>query len=109
MENLDFTSRQHGDWCVIDVRGRLDRTNAAAAGSELEKILAANGKVVLELSEVEYISSAGLRILLRLAQQAEGAGKEYAICCGEGFVKEVLEDSNMDMLIKVCASLNELG
>ena len=109
MENLDFTSRQHGSWWVIAITGRLDRTNSAEAGAELEKNLAANDKVVLELSEMEYISSAGIRILLRLAQQAEGAGKEYALCCSGGFVKEVLEDSNMDMLIKVCTSLDELG
>ena len=40
---------------------------------------------------------------------AAEAGKEYAIYCGNGFVKEVLEDSSMDMLIKVCATLDEVG
>ena len=109
VEKIDFISRQHGRWCVVAVTGRMDRTNAAEAGAELEKRLAANANLVLDLTEMDYISSAGMRILLRLAQQAEEAGKEYAIYCGNGFVKEVLEDSSMDMLIKVCASLDELG
>lgn len=109
MENIEFVTRKQNEWVVVAVKGRLDRLNAAEASVEWEKIQAENEKMVLELSALEYLSSAGIRVLLRLSKKAAAAGKTFALCLGEGFVKEVLEDSNLDMLVKVYDNLNELA
>ena len=52
----------------IYLSGRVDSINAAAVEKEIDDIKAANpaDKIVLDLDELEYISSAGLRIVLRL-------------------------------------------
>jgi len=108
MENLEFETSKQSDWVVVAVKGRLDRLNAAETSVEWEKLQEENSKMVLELSEMEYLSSAGIRVLLRLSKKAAAAGKEFALCCRQGFVKEVLEDSNLDMLVKVYVNLDEL-
>ena len=109
MDTLEFETGKQNDWVVVKAKGRLDRLNAADVSVEWEKIQEESQKMVLELSEMDYLSSAGIRILLRLSKKVKAEGKEFALCCGEGFVKEVLEDSNMDMLVKVYDSLDELA
>lgn len=53
---------------VVSISGRIDSSNAADKESEILAQLAGKGSVVLVLdaSELEYISSAGLRVILRL-------------------------------------------
>ena len=56
------------DVMKIDLKGRIDSNNAASAEKELMARTegAGNRQIVLDLSDLEYISSAGLRVLLRL-------------------------------------------
>ena len=57
-----------GDALVIKLSGRIDSGNAAQAEEEIQAIIAESGasSLIIDVQELEYISSAGLRILLRL-------------------------------------------
>ena len=74
-----------------------------------EDIVNRNEKTVLDMSGMDYLSSAGLRVLLRLNKLAKKSGKEFTLCGPSGIVKSVLEDSGMDALFTIYASLNELA
>ena len=52
----------------LELMGRVDSTNAAAVEQEMNECISANGytELVLDADKLEYISSAGLRIILRL-------------------------------------------
>ena len=56
---------------VIFLQGRVDSTNAAEVGSEIEAIRAQNPaeELILDLDALDYISSAGLRVVLRLRKE----------------------------------------
>lgn len=99
MENVQWETREQGSWIIFALSGRLDRINAEDTGKQGDELLAAHDKLAIDLSSLEYISSAGLRILLRLAKGAKTQGKSFALCGAAGFVREVLEDSNMDVLV----------
>ena len=64
-------------------------------------------KIVLDMSGVDYISSAGLRVLLRLFKKAKKEGREFTVAGGKGAVKTVLADSNMDMILNTRESLDD--
>ena len=53
---------------IISLSGRVDSSNAESVGAELMETIAGAGSdsVVLDMEELQYISSAGLRVLLRL-------------------------------------------
>lgn len=53
------------------LEGRIDSANAAAVEAEITEVLAANphGDVVADAEKLEYISSAGLRVILRLRKE----------------------------------------
>ena len=68
---MDVTYRIDKDILYISVRGRIDASNAAQAEEEIFKVKNANpGKhTVLDADNLEYISSAGLRVILRLRKE----------------------------------------
>ena len=50
---------------VLEIAGRLDTTTAPELEKELENLLSEANELVFDMSELEYISSAGLRVLLK--------------------------------------------
>ena len=68
---MDVTYRLDKDILYIAVEGRIDASNAPAAEEKIFSIKAANpGKhVVVDADKLEYISSAGLRVILRLRKE----------------------------------------
>ena len=96
-------------WAVWSVNGRIDMVTAEKAYATGEDIVNRNEKTVLDMSGMDYLSSAGLRVLLRLNKLAKKSGKEFTLCGPSGIVKSVLEDSGMDALFTIYASLNELA
>lgn len=50
---------------VLAIGGRLDTTTAPELEKELENLLSEVKELVFDMSELEYISSAGLRVLLK--------------------------------------------
>ena len=56
---------------TVFLEGRIDSSNSEQVGAELDKITAENsgGSIVLDAENLEYISSAGLRVILRLRKR----------------------------------------
>lgn len=63
--------------------------------------------IVIDFQDLEYISSAGLRGLLKLAKNCRSSNKKLACCCLSKDVSEVFRISGFNMLIKLCSNLNE--
>ena len=60
------------------------------------------------MSATDYISSAGLRVLLRLSKKAGRAKKTFAIFGATSMIKDVFAASGMDMLVTIYNSKNDL-
>lgn len=97
-ENLTITEETRGVWALFCAAGRIDTVTAPEAETRLMAALEANEKMALSLAQLDYISSAGLRVLLRLAKKADAAGKDFVLVGADGMVREVLEESGMDAL-----------
>lgn len=59
---------------TVEVKGRLDTTTAPELEAALENALTGVEELVLDFSELEYISSAGLRVLLATQKKMQGQG-----------------------------------
>ena len=104
---LEFRESEKGAWHVLSAIGRLDTVTAPEEKTGLAA-LAAHEKLVFDLAPMEYLSSAGLRMLLCVAKQAKKDGKAFALSGAAGMVKEVLEAAGMDMLVTFCDSVDDL-
>ena len=108
-EFLQNESAGPNGWTVWSVSGRIDMVTADTAYATGEDIIQRNPMTVLDMSDMDYLSSAGLRVLLRLNKLAKKNGKMFTLAGPTGIVKSVLEDSGMDALFTVWTSLDEVN
>lgn len=76
---VEVGSELRGDVRVITLRGEIDGASAPSAQEAAVAALPERGVAVLDMSEVAYMSSAGLRMLLLLYRHAEGKGTRVAL------------------------------
>ena len=89
---MDLHEEKVGGVTVVEVDGRIDSTTAPALGKQLTASLEApKARVVLDLSGLEYISSAGFRVLLIAAKRANETGSRLVLCGISGKVKQLFE------------------
>jgi len=75
-------------------KGRLDATNAAEAMERVgEGLEGLDRDILLDLNGLEYISSAGLQVLLKCAKAAQAAGKKLYLTGANPNVREILKIS----------------
>ena len=84
---------------VIILAERVDSSNAAEAESAVKSALQAGTKVLLDMEELVYISSAGLRVVLLAAKQLRGATGKLTVCGMSGNVRQVFEMSGFLSLL----------
>lgn len=83
---------------IVILSGRLDTTTAPELETFTEKELADTQELVLDFEKLEYISSAGLRVLLKMQKLMNKKGSMKLIHVGE-IIKEVFEITGfMDIL-----------
>ena len=82
--------------------GRIDTTNADELQSQLDAEITPEDQVlILDFERVSYISSSGLRVVLRVAKRFNDAGKRFAICSLSESVHAILTMSGFDQLISI--------
>ena len=103
---IKITAEQ--DHQIIEVEGSLDTNTSKEAGDQLTKLLdEGKTKLLIDLTNLDYISSSGLRILLATSKKLKPLKGEMKICGLNETVKEVFEISGFTMIFKVFSDLEE--
>lgn len=76
---------------TVAVKGRLDTLTSPDLEEQLEPALDGAEKLIFDLSELEYISSAGLRVLLEAVKEMDTQGGELTVTKVRQEVMEVFE------------------
>jgi serine/threonine-protein kinase RsbW len=89
---MDITSERTEGAIVVRPKGRLDGLSAPGAASFVESLLDQVPELMaLDLENVDYISSAGLSVILSTAKQIQAKGKKFVLCGASGSVARVLQ------------------
>ena len=99
---MDITEEQSGGVTVLKPAGRIDSGTAGAFEARLIKALG-NGpnRVVVDMAQLAYISSAGLRALLVAAKKARPAGGRIALAAMAPPIREVFDLSGFSSLFEI--------
>jgi anti-sigma B factor antagonist len=102
-------SRMEPDITVVQLSGRLA---LGRAGQGLEGLVAgyvADGRllVMLDLTRVDYIDSAGIGVLAMAAGQLKEAGGRLALVAGEGRVKALLHLTGLDEIMPLSETVEQ--
>ena len=85
------------DKVVLRVAGRMDAESAPAFEEECESCIAEGfTSLVLDLSNLTYVSSMGLGAIVRVAKQLRDGGGEVRICCLTGLVRQLFEITRLN-------------
>jgi anti-anti-sigma factor len=94
--HLSLETSRTGQAAVIALSGELDLAGAAALEQELARLEADSPQaVVLDLRDVEFMDSSGLRLIAVASQQAKERGRRLALVPGSEQVMRVFEITRM--------------
>lgn len=102
---MNISSRREGGVTVVGVEGNLDTNTAPDAQQHMDG-LQDDGvqKILVNFADLDYISSAGLRVLLATAKRLGGSGGSLRICGLNETVSEVFEISGFSVILSVFGS-----
>ncbi len=105
---LEVIDTKEGEAVIVYLKGRLDGSTASDLDVRLRQ-LATGGesRVVLDMSDLEYIASVGLRVILVLMKQMRASNGKLAMAALREQVRQVFELSGFTGLCHVCATRSE--
>jgi anti-sigma B factor antagonist len=102
---MSLPFRKYDGALVLAPQGRLDHDNCEAFQADLEPHVAASaregGALVLDLSGLEYVSSAGLRCLMIAARQAKSHKSRILLAAMRPLVAEIITISRFNLVLEV--------
>ena len=88
---LNITKKQEGTALTVALEGRLDTNTAPVFQTEVEPLLSDIDALTLDFEALDYISSAGLRVLLTFEQELEEQGKTMRLCHVNDIIRDVFD------------------
>jgi len=108
---MDLRVTRFADTVVLAPAGRIDHGNAedlkSALRPHLERCAVGQDQVILDLSGVDYISSAGLRVLMLARKQTKAQGGTLVVAGLGTVVKEIFEISRFTVVFSIFATVRD--
>jgi len=98
---MNITKKQENDVLVITLDGKLDTSTAPTLQACFPDVFDHMGKVQLDLTNLQYVSSAGLRVFLIGAKQAEAKGIPLVLTGVSESVFEVFKMTGFDKILTI--------
>ena len=105
---MDITSMQEGDVTIVNLIGRIDSSVAGQFESSVMGFLDQGvNRMVLTFTALDYISSAGLRVLLMAAKRLKTSQGTFILCELKDSIQEVLDVSGFAAVLTIEKTLGE--
>jgi anti-anti-sigma factor len=99
---MEFAQEQAGEVAIVKLAGRLDSSAAQPAEENFARVLGSGAPhLAIDMSGLEYISSAGLRVLLVVAKKVQQAKGKMVLFGLVPHVREVFSVSGFDKIFAI--------
>lgn len=103
---MDYSVARQEDTVIVKPIGRLDSVTSPEFEKNMDQYLKNPGSnLLLDFEELDYISSAGLRVVLNAAKVFREVEYQFAACNMQDHVREVFEISGFDSFITIYDSV----
>ena len=87
---------------VVAIKGRVDTMTAGDFENEISKVLEEGvSGLILDCSDLDYISSSGLRVFLVAQKNMMGKGGSLRLCCLKPEIKEIFDISGFSTIFSI--------
>jgi len=108
MANLFINTDNTQNVSIMQVKGRIDSDTAPELDSALSNLLNSNrNKIVLNLQAVDYLSSAGLRALVKALKDAQKSGGDLRLVSVSEPIEIILRTVGMMQMFKLFSTSEE--
>ena len=105
---MEIIEEKQNDVSIFRLNGRLDsNTSPEFEGKILETIENGANKLIIDFAALEYISSAGLRVVNKTLRQLKPSEGKLVLCSMQDYVKEVFEIAGFDTFIPIVSDMDE--
>ena len=105
---MNISIREHGDAKVVEFMGRLDTNTSSDAQATINALLDEGvHKLLIDFEKLDYVSSAGLRVLLVTAKRMNGSGGKLRLCNLNDTIQEVFDISGFSGILNLFKSADE--
>jgi anti-anti-sigma factor len=103
---MHITESKEGAITILHLAGRLDASRAPAAGQRIDAAIDAGARqLVLDLAGIEYISSAGLRLLLTTAKRVQHVHGRLVLAAPSAQARQILIMAGFPAIVPVADSI----
>lgn len=103
---MQISEEQRGSALVIAASGRIDSNTATDLDAVLPARVQQHDATVMDLGGVSYVSSAGLRVLLKGAKTAKASGHRLVLAGLAPSVREVFDISGFSSIFAIEADVD---
>lgn len=105
---MEIIKSEDNGVAILELKGRMDAVTSPEAEKALRELFdGGSAKLLIDLKNLEYISSAGLRVLLVAAKTIQQKSGKLALASLTDVVKEVFEISGFSSIFKLFASRDD--
>ena len=105
---MQITQQTRGQVTVFQIEGRLDsNTSPKFEEAVFSTIQDGSKQIIIDFQSLEYISSAGLRVILKATKSLKQSDGKLVLCAMQDYVREVFEISGFDTLLPIASTLDE--
>ena len=105
---MDITVDKEGRASIVNMNGNFDIVSSAPFDEQLTALLdAGETHILLDFSQVSFIASTGLRMLLKTAQRIKDEGGLLHLCCINETVQEVFAMTGFDTILSIFETKEE--
>jgi anti-anti-sigma factor len=102
---MEINERRVADILTLSVSGKLDTTSAKAFEETiLGRIESGERRIIIDLAQLDYVSSTGLRVLLLANKRLNSANGRIALCSLTDQVKEVFDIAGFSSIFSIYGS-----
>ncbi len=99
---LQLTTRRHGTASVVEVSGEVDVFSAPELDVELTGLVAAGSpRLVVDLSQVAFLDSTGLGVLVKALKHSREAGGWLHLVITSDRIRKIFEITGLDASIPI--------
>jgi anti-sigma B factor antagonist len=105
---MDIIETRHQEITIFRLAGRLDSGSSPELDKQIVQTIE-NGfrNIILDCQKLDYITSAGLRVVVKTAKKLKPEAGRIVLCAMADYVKEVFEIAGFDSFLPILPTLED--
>ena len=105
---MDINEDRKGDAVVLALSGKLDATTAKVFENKIFSVIDSGAqRLVIDLSQLDYVSSSGLRVFLLAAKRLQSTNGKVSLCGLQDHIRQVFDLAGLSTILSIYGTRDE--